>query len=84
MMRMLHIASDGWRHCRLRCAGGAPVAFVHANLQRAVGRLGCKRTCWLSSCVACTMHAAPIWTYKGEDPPVDPGAFARIVTQVYA
>jgi pimeloyl-ACP methyl ester carboxylesterase len=26
--------------------------------------------------------SAPIWTYKGEDPPVDPGAFARIVTQV--
>ncbi|PRW44843.1 prolyl endopeptidase-like isoform A [Chlorella sorokiniana] len=25
--------------------------------------------------------SAPIWTYKGEDPPVDPGAFARIVTQ---
>ena len=32
--------------------------------------------------LATCAHAAPIWTYKGEDPPVDPGAFARIVTQV--
>ena len=24
--------------------------------------------------------SAPIWTYLGEDPPVDPGAFAKIVT----
>ncbi|EFN56397.1 hypothetical protein CHLNCDRAFT_144962 [Chlorella variabilis] len=25
--------------------------------------------------------AAPIWTYKGENPPYDPGSFAKIVTQ---
>lgn len=25
--------------------------------------------------------SAPIWAYLGEDPPVDPGAFAKIVTR---
>ena len=25
--------------------------------------------------------SAPIWTYEGEDPPYDPGAFAEIITR---
>ena len=52
------------------------------------GWLPCRAPLWAAqptSCLllACHCHvAAPIWTYKGEDPPVDPGSFARIVTQV--
>ena len=31
--------------------------------------------------LALLASAAPIWTYQGEEPPIDAGSFARIVTQ---